>query len=185
MSEMSDNTEKELGESRGWEGVATTATPTSGSEPKKRGRIENLTARGRPKGLPNKLTRTFKEAAERAFEKGGGVEWLVGLMHGTASDRAAVLGLFGRLIPAQLQAQVDTTVRVELNWLGNRGIGRVTDADVRSLDVPQNIPSIQGVIEGEIIDQASRQPIGNHTTGQPGASEQYIRADQSTNSPDL
>jgi len=32
---------------------------------------------GRPKGVPNKITKTFKQAAEKAFEKGGGVDWLV------------------------------------------------------------------------------------------------------------
>ena len=82
---------------------------------------------GRPKGVPNKLTRTFKAAAEAAFDKGGGVDWLVKMMNGTASDRAAVLGLFGRLIPHQLVGQVDHKVKVELSWLGGRSIGKVID----------------------------------------------------------
>lgn len=120
--------------------------------------------RGRKPGQVNKITKTFKEAAERAFEEGGGVDWLVRMMNGTASDRAAVMGLFGRLIPAQLQAQVDTTVRVELNWLGNRGIGRVTEEDIKSLDKPQNLPGIQDVIEGEIVQQPAGQPMGNQVS---------------------
>jgi hypothetical protein len=82
---------------------------------------------GRQKGQVNKLTKTFKAAAEAAFEKGGGVDWLVKMMNGTASDRAAVLGLFGRLIPHQLVGQVDHKVKVELSWLGGRSIGKVID----------------------------------------------------------
>lgn len=162
---------------------ATSSSPGSGSKPKWDPRV-NLTGKGRKPGQPNRITRTFKEAAEKAFEQGGGVEWLVGLMHGTASDRAAVLGLFGRLIPAQLQAQVDTTVRVELNWLGSRGIGRVTDADVKSLDAPQNMPAIQQVIEGEIVQAAAGQPVGNHIDGHLGGSTQYSGGSEPTDSHD-
>ena len=144
----------------------------AGSEPlpcgegdvKQRGMVENLTAmgKGRPKGVPNKLTRNFKAAAEEAFAKGGGVDWLVRMMNGTASDRAAVMGLFGRLIPAQLQAQVDTTVRVELGWLGQRGIGRVSDEDVKSLEAPQMaVPNVLGdVVEGVIVDAGQQGGAG-------------------------
>ena len=100
---------------------------------------------GRPKGTQNKVTRTFKMAAEKAFEKGGGVKWLVGMMNGTASDRAAVLALFGRLIPHQLAGEVNHTVKVELNWLQGRQIGGggrtyeqrqsdVADGEVRMLE---------------------------------------------------
>lgn len=181
---MSDDTVQNVGEVLSPEEGATPSSPGSGSG--RRGNPQNLThmGKGRQKGQVNKLTRTFKEAAEKAFEQGGGVEWLVGLMHGTASDRAAVLGLFGRLIPAQLQAQVDTTVRVELNWLGSRGIGRVTDADVKSLDAPQNMPAIQQVIEGEIVQAAAGQPVGNHIDGHLGGSTQYSGGSEPTDSHD-
>ena len=139
------------------------------SEGRKRS-LANLTGRGRKPGVPNKITKSFKEAAELAFTtfkdeaKGidGGVEWLQSLMRGTSSDRAAVLGLYGRLIPAQLQAQVDTTVRVELGWLGQRGIGRVSEEDVRSLDAPQAASlgvqqAVGDVIDGVLVDAAGQQ----------------------------
>ena len=141
---------------------AEASPPTSGFE-----KYPQLNRSGRKPGSQNRITKTFKEAAERAFEQGGGVEWLVGLMHGTASDRAAVMGLYGRLIPAQLQAQVDTTVRVELAWLGNRGIGRVTEEDVKSLDIPQangqithkNQDVVEGEIIGEVVSKAASVPV--------------------------
>ena len=107
---------------------------------------------GRPKGQKNKVTRTFKMAAEKAFEKGGGVNWLVGMMNGTASDRAAVLALFGRLIPHQLAGEVNHTVKVELNWLQGRQIGGggrtyeqrqsdVADGEVRMLERSEDLES--------------------------------------------
>ena len=142
------------------------------SEGRKRS-LANLTGRGRKPGVPNKITKSFKDAAELAFttfrdeSKGinGGVEWLQSLMRGTASDRAAVLGLYGRLIPAQLQAQVDTTVRVELGWLGQRGIGRVTEEDVKALDAPQQVAALTSaavgnVIDGVLVDAAGQQAAG-------------------------
>ena len=81
------------------------------------------------------------------------------------------MGLFGRLIPAQLQAQVDTTVRVELAWLGNRGIGRVTEEDVKSLDIPQangqithkNQDVVEGEIIGEVVSKAASVPVDHQT----------------------
>lgn len=185
---MSEVDKKRLGFPDGQED-ATSSLPASGSgsepagseplpsgemAPKKWDPRVNLTGKGRPKGVPNKLTKTFKEAAELAFTtfkddaKGidGGVEWLQSLMRGTASDRAAVLGLYGRLIPAQLQAQVDTTVRVELGWLGQRGIGRVSDEDVKSLEAPQMavpnvVPAVLGdVVEGVIVDAGQQGGAG-------------------------
>ena len=121
-----------------------------------------LTPNGRPKGVPNKLTRTFKAAAEQAFEKGGGVDWLVKMMNGTASDRAAVLGLFGRLIPAQLVGEVDHRVKVELSWLGQRAIAKDT-VDMQSPAALTNDPSKSligkgmGVVD-TVEDVSVRQP---------------------------
>ena len=106
---------------------------------------------GRPKGVPNKITRTFKAAAEKAFEKGGGVDWLVKMMNGTASDRAAVMQLFGRLIPAQLQGEVNHAVKVELSWLQGRAIGKTADHQSagRALEHEQNQEVIDITPRGE------------------------------------
>lgn len=114
---------------------------------------------GRPKGVPNKLTRTFKAAAEEAFttykndKKGidGGVEWLQSLMDGTASDRAAVLGLFGRLIPAQLVGEVNHAVKVELSWLGGRSIGKTV------LDMQSPAGQQKALANQEVTDVVGRQ----------------------------
>jgi len=105
------------------------------------------TPQGRPKGVPNKITRTFKKAAEQAFEKGGGVDWLVSMMKGTASDRAAVLQLYGRLIPAQLQGEVNHQVRVELAWLQGRAIAQ---SDLQSVGHDNKGVKNQDVIDVDV-----------------------------------
>lgn len=125
---------------------------------------------GRKKGQVNKLTRTFKAAAEEAFERGGGVDWLVKLMHGTASDRAAVLGLYGRLIPHQLVGKVDHAVKVELSWLGGRNIGKtVVDMDspddakkqIDNQDVTDVTPNIKADVRQPDDQKAGEEP-SNH-----------------------
>ena len=112
---------------------------------------ETAKKHGRPKGTPNKITQTFKRAAENAFEKGGGVNWLVSMMHGTASDRAAVLALFGRLIPHQLAGEVNHTVKVELNWLNGRQIGAGGQTYEQRQIGTSAVPDVE---DGEIVDRS-------------------------------
>ena len=58
---------------------------------------------GRPKGVPNKLTRTVKEAIEAAFQGVGGAEYL---MRQAEENPQAFLTLLGKIIPAQVQQEV-------------------------------------------------------------------------------
>jgi hypothetical protein len=58
---------------------------------------------GRPKGVPNKLTRTVKEAIEAAFQGVGGAEFL---MKQAQENPVAFMTLLGKIIPAQVQAEV-------------------------------------------------------------------------------
>ena len=111
---------------------------------------------GRPKGVPNKITKTFKQAAEKAFEKGGGVDWLVKMMNGTASDRAAVLQLFGRLIPAQLQGEVNHSVKVQLDFASGRNLVQIPQADTHSAGAKQIPHENQDVIDVDDISAGTR-----------------------------
>jgi len=54
---------------------------------------------GRPKGLPNKVTQSVKEAIERAFDKLGGTDYLV---HVGRSDPRTFCALLGKLLPTKL-----------------------------------------------------------------------------------
>ena len=58
---------------------------------------------GRPKGVPNKLTRTVKEAIEQAFHGVGGAQYL---MEQAQQNPQAFMTLLGKIIPAQVQQEV-------------------------------------------------------------------------------
>lgn len=57
---------------------------------------------GRPKGVPNKLTASVKEAIEAAFHGVGGAEYL---MRQAEENPQAFMTLLGKIIPAQVQAE--------------------------------------------------------------------------------
>jgi hypothetical protein len=62
---------------------------------------------GRPKGVPNKLTRTIKEAIEAAFEQVGGHEYLARM----AEDQpTAFMALLGKAMPTQIDASVTGSI---------------------------------------------------------------------------
>ena len=83
------------------------------------------TPAGRPKGVRNKLT-NIRDAVLEAFETVGGPAYLVRLANGTQSDRAAFTGLVAKVLPTQIQANIDGTVKIELGWLGGRSVGATT-----------------------------------------------------------
>lgn len=58
---------------------------------------------GRPKGVPNKTTRTIKEAIEAAFQGVGGAQYL---MEQARQNPQAFMTLLGKIIPAQVQADL-------------------------------------------------------------------------------
>lgn len=78
---------------------------------------------GRPKGVPNKATKTIRDAVMQAFDEVGGPAYLVRLAQGTQSDRAAFTSLLNKVLPTQINANVEGGVQVQLSWLGQRNIG--------------------------------------------------------------
>jgi hypothetical protein len=58
---------------------------------------------GRPKGVPNKLTQTIKQSIEIAFHGVGGAEYL---MQQARENPQAFMTLLGKIIPAQVQAEL-------------------------------------------------------------------------------
>lgn len=63
--------------------------------------------RGRKKGELNKLTRTIKEAIERAFDKAGGADYLARMAE---DEPVAFMSLLAKVLPTQLQhsGSIDT-----------------------------------------------------------------------------
>lgn len=80
---------------------------------------------GRPKGVKNKLT-NLRDAVLEAFDTVGGPEYLVRLANGTQSDRAAFVSIINKVLPSQINANVEGGIQVQLSWLGSRSIGTVT-----------------------------------------------------------
>ena len=77
---------------------------------------------GRPKGVRNRLT-ALRDSILDAFEEVGGTQYLAKLAQGTQSDRAAFIGLVKHVLPAQIDANVNGGIQVQLSWLGGRSIG--------------------------------------------------------------
>jgi len=77
---------------------------------------------GRPKNVKSRLT-NVRDAVLEAFETVGGAAYLAQLAQGTSSDRAAFIGLVSKVLPTQINAQVEGGVQIQLSWLAARQIG--------------------------------------------------------------
>ena len=84
---------------------------------------------GRPKGVQNKLTRTIREAVEKAAQDchaDGLAGWLIERAQGGIQDRQIFAQMVNKAMPLQVQANVDGGIKLELSWLGGRSIGTTT-----------------------------------------------------------
>lgn len=80
---------------------------------------------GRPPGVKTKLT-NLRDAVLEAFDQVGGAQYLAKLAEGNSSDRAAFVGLVAKVLPTQINANVEGGIQVQLSWLGARNIGATT-----------------------------------------------------------
>lgn len=129
---------------------------------------------GRPKGTPNRVTRTIREAVERACQPGrchpeGLAGWLVERANGTIGDRQIFAAMVAKAMPLQVQAHVDGGIRLELGWLGGRQIG--TNVAQMAGSAPQAL-DLQRKSDGtyQIVDQHPH-PEPVRTSAQNGAGD--------------
>ncbi len=66
---------------------------------------------GRKPGIPNKITQDMREAVKQAFDKAGGVDYLV---KQAVNEPVAFLGLVGKIIPKEVEAKL--TGKLLVGW---------------------------------------------------------------------
>jgi hypothetical protein len=102
---------------------------------------------GRPKGSSNRVTKTIRDAVEAASQPGachpeGLAGWLIERAHGALGDRQIFAAMVSKAMPLQVQANVDGGIRLELGWLGGRGVGataaQIPEARTQVLDLERD-----------------------------------------------
>ena len=130
------------------------------------------TPAGRPRGVKNKLT-NLRDAVLEAFDKVGGVDYLVRLANGTQSDRAAFTSLMNKVLPTQINQQVDGGIRLELSWLGSRSIGTTTAQPavqtLQVIDVERENDGSYRIKDPHTPPMGGDAPAAAGGDGQPGA----------------
>lgn len=121
---------------------------------------------GRPKGVKNRLT-NLRDAVLEAFDTVGGPEYLVKLAQGTQSDRAAFVGLVAKVLPTQINANVEGGIQVQLSWLGGRSIGTTTAQPVEQVTQVVDLERDSGG-KYRIKDPAQSEGAGGTVDGQGG-----------------
>ena len=119
---------------------------------------------GRPRNVKNRLT-NLREAVLEAFDEVGGAQYLAKLAQGNSSDRAAFVGLVSKVLPTQINANVEGGVQVQLSWLGSRSIGTTA---AQLVEPVTQVVDLQRDAGGKyrIIDQPTQSPGADAGGGQ-------------------
>jgi len=72
--------------------------------------------KGRRKGVPNKTTTALKDMILQAVDKAGGVDYLVAQ---SRDNPSAFLTLAGKVLPLQVNANVNVLTDEDRRWLGD------------------------------------------------------------------
>jgi hypothetical protein len=111
--------------------------------PAKRPRVgTGVPGPGRPKGSQDRITRTIKDAIEiaaRDCHPHGLAGWLIERAQGGVQDRQIFATMVAKVIPAQLQAQVDGAIVVQLPWLQGRNVGGNGTFTAQSRDIDAQV----------------------------------------------
>lgn len=83
---------------------------------------------GRPKGVPNKVTRTIRQAVMDSIEPGnchpdGLAGWLIERARGGIEDRKIYAAVVSRVIPIEITGEGGGPVKIDLGWLTGRKVG--------------------------------------------------------------
>ena len=134
-----------------------------------------LPLNGRQKGVPNKVTRTIREAVEMAARDchpKGLAGWLIERAQGGVQDRQIFATMVAKALPLQVNANINGGITIHMPWLAQRA---VSGANVAQLDVgkAQVIDAIDVLpLERRIDGQAVTQAGGGEQAGTTGESPQ-------------
>jgi len=110
---------------------------------------------GRPKGSPNRVTQSIKDAIELACKPGachpqGLSGWLIERAQGGVQDRQIFATMVAKVLPAQLQAQVDGAIVVQLPWLTGRNVGGYVPSTSHSAIIDAQVVEITQEKNGDL-----------------------------------
>lgn len=111
---------------------------------------------GKKPGTQNKVTKTLKAATMEAFDRLGGVEWLVKMGEGTTDDRRAFMTLLAKILPAEINANVQGGIQIQLGWLSGRQIGTVAAQpaarQLQVIDVEVNSDGVNRITDQRTVE---------------------------------
>lgn len=159
-------------------------TNQSGSINQKRPRVGDGTpGPGRPRGQSNRVTQTIKDAIEiaaRDCHPKGLAGWLVDRANGSLGDRQIFAGLVGRVVPLQVNQNVNGGISINLNWLGGRAIGTVSAQpkviDAQTVELIEDSGARRWIADGNTDAGHAPEAVGAAQTpsGYPGTSQPEI-----------
>lgn len=137
---------------------------------------------GRQKGVPNKLTRTIREAVEMAAKDchpKGLAGWLVERAQGSLGDRQIFAAMVNKAMPLQVNTNVDGGIRLELGWLSQRQVGtpaaQIKQQSAQVLDLQRENDGTYRIIDpasgAEGVPAAPAAAGGDANSGPLGRSE--------------
>lgn len=98
----------------------------SGASEPKLGVNTGNRGKGRPKGVPNKLTMQVKEMILQALDDAGGVEYLA---KQAKESPTAFLGLVGKVLPLQITGDKDNPLHIVSKENRDAAVAAATRAD--------------------------------------------------------
>lgn len=104
---------------------------------------------GKPKGVPNKITRSIREAILAATQPGkchpNGLEgWLIDRATGGIEDRKIFGAMVSRALPIEVTGTDGGPIKIDLGWMSQRRIGYGDVVDV----IPEVTPTAQTPAKG-------------------------------------
>jgi len=137
---------------------------------------------GRAKGVPNKVTRTIREAVEMAAKDchpKGLAGWLVERAQGSLGDRQIFAAMVNKAMPLQVNTNVDGGIRLELGWLSQRQVGtpaaQIEQQSAQVLDLQRENDGTYRIIDpasgAEGVPATPAAAGGDANSGPPGRSE--------------